>query len=125
MVNKNKKILLIYGFDYDEQQKLNELLKVDNLPLYKVIYENMVNWILEDILSNDDKGMSNSLLQKQKVILFNQCSDDEIKIAMRAIKASYTGNPIFAVITPTSIHWEFNYLLQHLMEERSRFEKNT
>lgn len=121
----NEKILLIHGFDYDEQLKLNEVLKENNLPLYKVIDETIVNLTIEEILINKEVGIVSTSVQKEKVVLFNQCSDEEIKTAMRAIKACYSQKPIFAVVTPTSINWKFDYLLEHLMEERSRFEKNT
>jgi putative cell wall-binding protein len=121
----NEKILLIHGFDYDEQLKLNEVLKENNLPLYKVIDETIVNLTIEEILINKEAGIVSTPVQKEKVVLFNQCSDEEIKTTMRAIKACYSQKPIFAVVTPTSINWKFDYLLEHLMEERSRFEKNT
>lgn len=121
----NEKVLLVHGFDYDEQLKLNEVLKENNLPLYKVIDEAMVNTTIEEILMSKEAGMVNTPVQEEKVVLFNQCSDEEIRTAMRAIKACYSQKPIFAVVTPTSMNWKFNYLLEHLMEERSRFEKNT
>lgn len=123
MSAESEKILLIYGFDYNEQLKLSELLKENNLPLYRVIDESVVNLTLEDILRKKATDMCSSDLQKEKVILFNQCSDDDIKTTMRVVRASYSEKPIFAVVTHTSINWRFNYLLEHLIEERSRFEK--
>ena len=72
----NEKILLIHGFDYDEQLKLNEVLKENNLPLYKVIDETIVNLTIEEILINKEAGIVSTPVQKEKVVLFNQCSDE-------------------------------------------------
>lgn len=122
---KDEKVLLIYGFNHDEQLKLTEVLKANSLPLYKVIADSEVHWTLEDILNKKEIGIADTGSGDEKVVLFNHCSDDEVKLAMRTIKGIYSKNPIFAMVTPTSIHWQFNYLLEHLIEERSKFEKNS
>lgn len=122
---KDEKVLLIYGFNLDEQLKLTEVLKANSLPLYKVITDSEVQLTLEDVLNKKEIGIAETKSGDEKVVLFNGCSDDEVKIAMRTIKDICIKKPIFAMVTPTSIHWKFNYLIEHLMEERSKFEKNS
>lgn len=122
MSHNNESTLLVYGFHINEEETLKRILEENNLPGYKVIDEQKYDLVLEDIIDGKQNESINGELPNEKVVLFYQCNDEEITSAMRQMKASYASKPIFAVVTPTSIKWKFSYLLEHLMEEKSRFE---
>lgn len=56
---------------------------------------------------------------EDKVILFHGLTNEEMSIAMRALKTSLK-NPekfAFATTTETSLGWNVSYLVQHIAEE--------
>lgn len=122
MSHKNESTLLVYGFDTNEEETLKRILEENNLPSYKVIDEQRYNLVLEDIINGKKSESTNDKLPNEKVVLFYQCNDGKITSVMKQIKANYASKSIFAVVTPTSIRWKFSYLIEHLMEEKSRFE---
>jgi hypothetical protein len=58
----------------------------------------------------------------EKVILFNDMSDEEIQKYIEHLRSSFKPLPILAVITETSEKWTFEYLVEHLIEEREKFK---
>ena len=52
-----------------------------------------------------------------KVINISNFPDEELQM-MVSIAKVITENPIMAVVTETSKEWQFNYLVEHLIEER-------
>jgi hypothetical protein len=59
-------------------------------------------------------------LPEEKVVLFNNFTDGELDKAIKSIRSNKSFKPILAVVTPTSLDWEFHYLLEHLIEEREQ-----
>ena len=53
----------------------------------------------------------------EKVVIFSNFPDEELQM-MVSIAKVITENPIMAVVTETSKEWQFNYLVEHLIEER-------
>ena len=53
----------------------------------------------------------------EKVVIFSNFPDEELQM-MVSIAKVITENPIMAVVTETSKEWQFNYLVEHLLEER-------
>ena len=52
-----------------------------------------------------------------EVVIFSNFPDEELQM-MVSIAKVITENPIMAVVTETSKEWQFNYLVEHLIEER-------
>jgi hypothetical protein len=118
MVLDNNKMMLIYGFEEEEKAFLNNMIRELDLPSYKIIEKSMANMRLGDIIDGPKLDTYNKQLPDEKVIMFNNFTDYELDMAIRTIRSNKNMKPILAVVTPTSINWEFHYLLEHLMEER-------
>lgn len=119
----NKKMILVYGFEEHDVNILRGGLNQNNLPICKVINENMGSLIIRDIINGVKIEIEEDNLPKIKVVLFNKLTDSEISLAMRVIKGKKSKEkPIFAAVTNNSIDWEFRTLLNELQEERRMFE---
>jgi hypothetical protein len=120
MVLNNNKMMLIFGFEEEDITFLDNIIKELNLPNYKIIKENMANMKLRDIIDGPLLDTYNKELPNEQLIIFNNFSDYELDMTIRTIRSNKNIKPILAVATPTSLNWEFHYLLEHLMEEREQ-----
>ena len=120
MVLDNNKIMLIYGLEHEEKAFLDNMIKELQLPLYKVVEKNMASMKIRDIINGPLLDTYDKQLPEEKVIMFNNFTDYELDIAIKTIRSNKAIKPILAVVTPTSINWEFHYLLEHLIEERAQ-----
>ena len=72
-------------------------------------------------ISNEMASMKVKVVSKknfdEKVVIFSNFPDEELQM-MVSIAKVITENPIMAVVTETSKEWQFNYLVEHLIEER-------
>lgn len=117
----NNKIMLIFGFDSDEKEKLDKVILNNKIPGYKIISNEMTKMKIGDILSGLKFEIYNKSLPKEKVVLFNNFNDNEINTAIKSLK-TIDSKIIMAVVTPTSIEWTFDYLIEHLIEEREWYK---
>lgn len=124
MILDNNKEMLIFGFEEEENEILDKIIKKNALPKYITITDSMAKMTLGDILRGIKLEVFNVNLPKEKVILFNNFSDEEINKSISEFKKFFKPMPIMAVITATSIKWTFEYLLEHLIDERSWYLKN-
>ena len=114
----NNKCILVHNVPEDE---INEL-KDDGFKIIEVSDE-MTEMTILDILNGLRFETVNADLPKEAVILFNDFSDEEIKLTITDIRKRFKEG-IFAAVTPTSIEWKFSYLLEHLIEEREWYLRN-
>ena len=81
------------------------------------ISNEMASMKVKDIL----EGLKFEVVSKknfdEKVVIFSNFPDEELQM-MVSIAKVITENPIMAVVTETSKEWQFNYLVEHLIEER-------
>ncbi|MFL0247640.1 DUF3783 domain-containing protein [Candidatus Clostridium stratigraminis] len=119
----NNKMTLIYGFNEEEKALLHKIFMELQLPKYKVIENNMANMKLKDIINGLMLDTYDKVLPAEKIILFNNFTDEELDKMVRKIRENETIKPILAVVTPTSINWEFYYLVNHLLDEREQAKK--
>lgn len=120
----NNKVMLVYGFNPQEKLSLDKLIEEKKIPGYKVISNEMSKMKIGDILEGYKFEIYNGTLPKEKVVIFNNFNDNEINIAIKCLKEISKGI-IMAVATPTSINWTFDYLIEHLIEEREWYKKNS
>lgn len=120
----NDKLMLIFGFNTEEIDVINKLQAEQNLPEIKTITNDMTSMKIKDIIQGFKFEIYGVSLPAEKVILFNNLSDEELERTIKILRGSLQVKPIFAIVTPTSIEWEYKYLLEHLMEEREWFRKN-
>lgn len=122
---KNNKGMLIFGFSSEEEEKLKKVVSDNKFLEYKVVSNDMAKMKISDILQNLKIEIYKCELPSEKVILFNNFSDKEINDAISNIKRIFKPLPILAVITETSVNWTFEYLLEHLLEERAWHLENS
>lgn len=114
---ENNKCLLTYNLTSKEMEEL----KSKDIKLIKIT-EEMAGMTINDILNGLRIVKYNIKLPDEKVILFNSYNDAEIKQGVKDVRQVVTGG-ILASVTPNSVKWTFEYLLNHLIEEREWFNK--
>lgn len=116
MLDNNKCILA-----YNIPEREFNILKEEGFKIVEISLE-MVEMTIKDILNGLKFETFNSSPRKESVILFNNFSDEELKGTIRSIRQKFKGG-ILATVTPTSMEWKFNYLVEHLVEEREWYLK--
>jgi len=58
--------------------------------------------------------------KKNKILMFLGFSDDMLGSAMKHFPADLE-RPIFCALTDQNVNWTFDYLVEHLLEEKARF----
>lgn len=113
----NDKCILVYNVPEREV----DILKEQGFKLINILPE-MVEMTIKDILSGLRFETVNSNSRKESVILFNNFPDEELKESIGKIRQKIKGG-ILATVTETSVNWKFNYLVEHLIEEREWYLK--
>lgn len=109
---RNEKAILVYGLANEEIKKFQSLgIKVIT------ITNEMIDMKIKNILSGLRFEIVTTDKYNEKIILFNDLTDEEVKFMVSATK-SIVQNPILAVVTSTSKEWEFKKLIKHLIEEK-------
>lgn len=121
---ENNKLMLIYGFEEDEKRTIEKLVEEHDLPELKVVEKNMGKMKVADILDGLRIDVLNEDMPNEKVVIFNNFSDREMETSIKQIRHRFQPSPILAAVTPTSMKWTFDYLLNHLIEERNWFMRN-
>lgn len=114
----SNKLILAYGLEDKELETFN----MSKLP-YRRITTETADLKIKDIIAGVEGRPSDKKIPNEKVILFNDFSDEELEKVIKIIRATMGKAPILAVVTETSAQWSFNYLLEHLMEEREWYKK--
>ena len=113
----NNKCILVYGLSNIELLNLKELG-------YKIIEitPEMCEMTLMDVLLGMRLEIFNSDPIKEKVILYNNLSEDEIRKAIVDTRQNIKDG-ILAVVTQQSINWQISYLIKHLRDEKEWYSK--
>lgn len=114
----NNKCILVHNVPEEELRELRN----EGFKLIEVSRE-MTEMTIFDILDGLRFETVNADLPEETVILFNDFSDEEIKLAIAGIRKRFKEG-IFAAVTPTSVEWKFSYLVEHLIEEKEWYLKN-
>lgn len=116
----NNKCILVYGLPNTELSNLKELG-------YKIteITPEMCEMTVMDVLLGIKLKVFNNNPIKEKVILYNNLSEDELRKAIRDTREKIKDG-ILAVVTQQSINWKVSDLIKHLIDEKewySQFRK--
>ena len=114
----DNKMMIIYGFDENERKVLDKIVNENKLPKSKRVTKEHANMKLKDIILGSQFKSLNSNMPDEKVIVFNEFSEEQLESAITNIRFNFKQMPILAVVTENSIDWSFDYLVEHLMEER-------
>ncbi|APF27523.1 hypothetical protein NPD7_3243 [Clostridium sporogenes] len=119
----NNKLMLVYGLKEAELNLLKDMCANNNLSNYKIVNKSMCKMKLRDIIKGMNLEVEDVDMPEEKVVIFNNFSDNELELGVKKIKEILKPVPIMAVVTEASIDWEFKYLVDHLMEEREWYRK--
>ena len=113
----NNKCILVYGLSNIELLNLKELG-------YKIIEitPEMCEMTLMDVLLGMRLEIFNSDPIKEKVILYNNLSQFEVRKAVNDTRENIKDG-ILAVVTEQSINWKISYLIKHLRDEKEWYSK--
>lgn len=113
----NNKCILVYGLCNSE---LNDISKLS----YEIIEitPEMCEMTIKDILSGMRLDIFNSNPIKEKIILYNNLTQLELKEAIKDTRKSIKDG-ILAIVTENSINWKMNYLIKHLIDEKQWYSK--
>ena len=111
MLNNNK-CILVYGLSQEELIAIRELGQE-----IIEIRPDMCEMTITDIITGLDLPIFNTNPKNEKVILYNNFPEIELKNIIKDTRAIVQGG-ILAIVTPTSTKWKVNYLIEHLVEER-------
>lgn len=108
----NNKCILVYGLS------TLEILRLRNLG-YKLIEitPEMCEMILMDVILGLRFEIFNNSPIKEKIILYNNLSQEEIKKAMVDTRKNIKDG-ILAVVTQQFINWKISYLIKYLINEK-------
>lgn len=116
----NNKCILVYGLPNTELSNLKELG-------YKIteITPEMCEMTVMDVLLGIKLEVFNNNPIKEKVIVYNNLSEDELRKAIKDTREKIKDG-ILAVVTQQSINWKVSDLIKHLIDEKewySQFRK--
>lgn len=123
LVLKPDKSIITYGFN-DKENKFIDCIKLNGVNYnHIIIRKSMVNMKIKNIIDKNNHSYTSNDSSDEKIILFDQLDKNELDTSMNFIKNKFDIPPIFAVVTKTSSEWTFDYLIDHLVQEREWFKK--
>ena len=113
----NNKCILVYGLSNNDLEYIKKLQ-------YKIIEitPEMCEMTLKDVLLGMRLEIFNSDPIKEKVILYNNLSQFEVRKAVNDTRENIKDG-ILAVVTEQSINWKISYLIKHLRDEKEWYSK--
>ena len=113
----NNKCILVYGLSNDDLEYIKKLQ-------YKIIEitPEMCEMTLKDVLLGVRLNIFNSSPIKEKVILYNNLSQFEVRKAVNDTRENIKDG-ILAVVTEQSINWKISYLIKNLRDEKEWYLK--
>lgn len=112
-MNKEK-LLLAYNLSNKEKEDLKKAGY--NL---RIINENNSGGKLSEIIDGKLIKHSGKDLKDIKMIIYSGFGiDDELKEVITYIRKNIVFGSIMAVTTKTNLNWSFDYLMEHLLEEK-------
>ena len=112
-MSENKKIL-VYGLSETEMAHL----RGEGLHLHE-IHQGNAGGTLGELIENKEVPHVGESLGVVKIMIY--CgfeADDHLKELITKIRKEYVFGSIMALITKTNISWRFDYMIEHLLEER-------
>lgn len=112
-MSKERKIL-VYGLSEEEKERLMG----EGLNLHQ-IHNGNAGGTLEELIENKEIPHEGAPLGIVKIMIFcGYETNDELKDLISKIRREHVFGSIMAVITRTNLKWKFDYMIEHLLEER-------
>lgn len=114
----NYKCILAYNLTSEELDKIQKR----RLRVKEITNENASMRIIDILGGNTNTSSSTCELPKdEKALIFNGYNDKELRETIKFIRRFIEGG-VLAVVTEQSSKWTFEYLLEHLIEEREWYK---
>lgn len=117
------RLIIAYGLNDEEIDKLNIKFKDICIKPCVSINESMGEYTLEHILKEESLSDSDNKLPEEKVIIFNGFLGVYLQQAVKKVREVLGAKPILASTTPNSIKMTFHELIDHLVKERQYYQK--
>lgn len=115
--------ILVYGLSEDEKERL----LTEGLNLHQ-IHDGNAGGTLAELIEKKEIPHKGLPLGVVKIMIFcGYETNDELKDLISKIRKEHVFGSIMAVITKTNLNWKFDYMIEHLLEEREdnkQFEKD-
>ncbi len=115
--------ILVYGLSEDEKERL----LTEDLKLHE-IHNGNAGGTLAELIEEKEIPHEGAPLGVVKIMIFcGYETNDELKDLISKIRKEHVFGSIMAVITKTNLKWKFDYMIEHLLEEREdnkQFEKD-
>lgn len=113
----NNKCILVYKLSPIEISRTKELG-------FKVVEvtSDMLDMTVKNILDGYRFKTYKEKPPKEKVVVFNSLSDNELKTIVGEIREIFKGG-VLAVVTENTVNWKFESLIDHLQEEKQYYMK--
>ncbi|WP_346936220.1 DUF3783 domain-containing protein [Clostridium sp.] len=118
-----ERLIIAYGINDEEIEKLNLKFKDICVKPCLLINENMGVYTLENILKEEKLTDSDTKLPEEKVIIFNGFLGVYLQQAVKKVREVLGSEPILASTTPNSIKMTLHELVDHLVKEREYYKK--
>ena len=119
----DKARILTFGFSDSEHKRIDARLTEIGVPVPTRLCNEHGSVVIGDILQ-DGRTAMDTFASDERLVLFYKVSDAGVGSLMQVFKSLEIPNPIFAVVTETSITWTLAQLMEHLIEEK-RFHEGT
>lgn len=116
----NEKKILFFGLDSDEVSKMEK----SNIKLVPVDNTMLGMKVGDIVLEKREESTPNDRFKGEKILVFNEVPDVQLKLIIDLTKRVIKKKPILAVVTETSVEWNFEQLVEHLIEEREWHKTN-
>lgn len=121
-MQKTERVILTYGLSEAEM----EALRNEGLAL-RVVDEANAGGTLAELVEGKSVAHKGAPMGHVKIMIFSGYdTNDELKDLIQRIRKKHVFGSIMAVTTKTNLQWKFDYLIEHLLEEREdnkRFER--
>lgn len=112
-MSENRKIL-VYGLSDEEKERLVS----EGLNLHQ-IHDGNAGGTLAELIENKEIPHVGAPLGVVKIMIFcGYETNEELKEIISRIRREHVFGSIMAVITKTNLKWKFDYMIEHLLEER-------
>ncbi len=120
---EGKTCILVFGYDPIALSAIKKYATSMGLPEVIVVKKDQTYNTLRQLIDGTGNVSAKSVEHALPAIVLNSVSSAELNKFVQNFKTLGLPKCLFAVVTPTSIHWKFNDLIKDLLEERAMFEK--
>ena len=113
----NYKCISAYGLTDEEFDKIQKR----RIKVKRVTNSDASNKIIDILCGTEVENSEEELPVGEKALIFNGYNEKELRETIKFIRRFIEGG-VLAVVTEQSSKWTFDYLIEHLIEEREAYK---